>query len=352
MLISRRAEYKMPNTKQSYLIAALRQGGAVLLYAGFAVYLYQPYFKHFDALRFLSVINACLGCLGGYVLSRRWITSFWCSFFAGATYGFGPFALWLAGYHPTAGFLVAAVPWLFCPAAFGPKVKWRWVSWLLSALPFLAIISFFQLSARWRLFAIPVQTKLNLSDLAFLLAPLASAERGLTPVGFYHVPLAFLIVGGAMLLAARRFGILIIFAVGVTLAFCNPVFNVSPVIWLTTPLLCCSIIIGAGMQGIVCAGFTDRKLLLITAAVMAAISIAMLLLATECFQIFAGLGAKAGRIFAQAAKMYILGAVAITIIFFTARAKSRVHLLRLTVLCSAAAIDIFLGARFIVDSTF
>lgn len=343
----------MSNTKLSKLATA------ALLYAGFAVYLYQPYFKHFNELQFLVVINTCLACLGAYVLSRRWITSFWCSFFAGATYGFGPFALWLAGYHPTAGLLLAAVPWLFCPAAFGPKARWRWVSWLLSALPFLAIISFFQLSARWRLFAIPVQTKLHLSDLAFLLAPLAAAERGLTPFGLYHVPLAFLIVGLSMLVAARRFGILTIFAIGVALAFagrhpadCNPVFNVSPVIWLTIPLLCCSILVGAGMQGLVCAGFADRKLLLITAAVMAALSIVTLLLATECFQVFAGLGARAGRCFTEAAKMYILGTVAITIIFFTACAKSRVHLLRLTVLCSAAAIDIFLCARFIVDSTF
>ena len=347
----------MPNTKQSYLIAALHHSGAALLYAGFAVYLYQPYFKNFNALRFLIVINACLASLGGYVLSRRWITSFWCSFFAGASYGFGPFALWLAGYHPTAGLLVAAVPWFFCPAAFGPtcgraKAKWRWVGRLLSALPFLAILSFFQLSARWRLFAIPVQTELNLADLAFLLAPLAAAERGLTAVGFYHVPMAFLIVGGSMLVAARRFGILAIFAVGVILGFCNPVFNVSPIIWLTIPLLCCSILIGAGMEGIVCTDFADRKLLLATAAVMAALSIVTLLLATECFQIFAGLGAKYGRCFTEAAKMYILGAITITIIFFAARAKLRIHLLRLAVLCSAAAIDIFLGARFIVDSTF
>jgi len=341
----------MPNTKLSKLIAA------ALLYAGFAVYLYQPYFKHFNELRFLVVINVCLACLGVYVLSRRWVSSFAGSFFAGATYGFGPFALALAGYHPTAGLLVAAVPWLFCPAVFGPtcgraKAKWRWGSWLFSVLPFLAIISFFQLSARWRLFAIPVQTKLHLSDLAFLLAPLAAAERGLTPLGLYHVPMAFLIVGGLMLLAARRFGTLIIFAVGAILGFCNPVFNVSPVIWLAIPLLCCSILIGVGMQGLVCAGFADRKLLLITAAVMAVLSIITLLLATECFQVFAGLGAKAGKCFTETAKMYILGAVAITIIFFIVRAKLRIHPLRLTVLCSAAAIDIFLSARFIVDSTF
>ena len=47
--------------------------------------------------------------------------------------------------------------------------------------------------------------------------------------------------------------------------------------------------------------------------------------------------------------MYILGTIAVAIIFFMARAKVRAAALRWVLLCLAVAVDIFLGARFIVD---
>ena len=94
------------------------------------------------------------------------MSAFWASFFAGAIYGFGPFALGLANFHPTAGLLAATIPWLFCPATFGPKARWQWVSWPLSALPFLAILLFFQVSIPCRLFAVWTQAKLHLGDLS------------------------------------------------------------------------------------------------------------------------------------------------------------------------------------------
>jgi len=319
------------------------------MYAGFAVYLYLPYFKRFNALQYLLVVNVCLASLGCFVLSRRWVAAFWGSFFAGAIYGFGPFALGMAGYHPTAGFLAATIPWLFCPAAFGPKARWRWIAGPLSALPFLAILLFFEVSARYRLFAIPTQAKLRLIDLVGLLAPLVTAEQGLTLVGFYHIPIAALIMGFSMLIAARRLGIMIIFTIGTILAFCNSFFNISPIIWLTVPVLCCSVLIGEGIQGLVCAGFADRKWVLLAAIIMGALAIVTLLLATKYFQTFLQLGAGYARLFVQTAYMYILGAIAVAIIFFMARAKLRLHWLRQVLLCSAMAVDIFLGASFIID---
>jgi len=274
------------------------------------------------------------------------VSAFWASFFAGAIYGFGPFMLGLA---PTAGFLAATIPWLFCPAAFGPKARWRWISWPLSALPFLAILLFFQISTHYRLFAIPTQLKLRLADLAGVLAPYVIAERSLTLVGVYQVPIAALVMGFSMLLAARRFGIMVIFAVGVILAFCGPFFNVSPIIWLTIPVLCCSVLIGAGMQGLASAGFADRRWVLLTAIIMGMLAIVTLLLATKYFQIFAGLGSKYAKLLLKTAEMYILGAIAVAIIFFMTRAKLRIAPLRWVILCSATAVDIFLGATFIVD---
>jgi len=325
---------------------------AAVMYVGFAVYLYWPYFKHFNALRYLLLVNVCLASLGCFVLSRRWVSAFTSSFLAGAVYGFGPFVLGLAKFHPTAGLLAATIPWLFCPAAFGPKHKWRWTTVPLSALPFLAIPLFFLLSARFRLFAIPTQARLHLENLAGLLAPLVMTNKNAALFSFYHVPMAPLIVGFCMLLEARRFGIMIIFCLGIVQAFCGPFLGISPIIWLAIPVLCCSVLVGVGTQGLILAGPADRRWILAVAVVMGALSIVMLLLATKHFQIFAGLGAGCAKLFVQTAEMYILAAVAVTIIFFIARSKLRVTAVRQILLASAMAVDIFLGARFIVDKIF
>jgi hypothetical protein len=220
-----------------------------IIYGTFAIYLYSPYLEKFSLLHYLLVVNVCLASLGCFVLSRRWVSSFAGSFFAGAVYGFGPFVLGLAKFHPTAGFLAATVPWFFCPAAFIGKNRRRWAALPLSALPFLAVLLFFRVSAHYRLFAVPIQARLRLADLLGLFAPLVAADRNLASLGFYHVPLAALLMGFAMLLAARRVGIMVILCFGTVLAFGSSFFSVSPIIWFTIPAVCCSVLIGVGMQG-------------------------------------------------------------------------------------------------------
>jgi hypothetical protein len=356
------------NTKYTRFVVA------AAVYAAFAVYLYQPYFKGINSPRLqdLFVVNVCLASLGCYVLSRRWIAGFAESFFAGAVYGFGPFALGLAKFHPAAGFLFAAIPWLFCPAAFGPKGKYKPLRVPLSLLPFLAIVLFFQSGARFGLYPIPINLRLHCADLAGLVAPLVTAKRNMTLVGFYHVPVASLIMGFSMLLAplclvfarhegsiftlsvveglaVRRFGIVTIFAVATILAFCCSFFDVSPIIWLAVSVLCCSVLIGAGMQGLISAGFADRKWILFTAIVLGILAIMTLMLATKYFQTFAGLGAEYAGLLTETAKMYILGAVTVSIFFFTTRAKLHIHILKVGLLCATMGLDIFLGARFVVD---
>ena len=338
----------MQKTKYAKFLAA------AIIYAVFSVYLYQPYFKGFNALRLrdLFVVNVCLASLGCYVLSRRWVAGFGESLFAGAVFGFGPIILGLAKFHPTAGLLTAAIPWLFCPAAFGPKAKWRWLRIPLVLLPFLAIVLFFQASTHYRLFAVSTQSRLHLADLAGLLAPLVTAKQNTTLIGFYHIPIAALVMGFSMLLAARRFGIITIFAIGTILSFCdafNSFFEVSPIIWLAVPVLCCSVLVGAGMQGLICVGFADRAWVLLTSIVMGTLAIVTLLLAIKYFQTFLGMGAGYAKLFTEAGKMYVLGAIVAAIIFFMIRAKLRMRQLRQVVLCAAIAVDIFLGARFIVD---
>jgi hypothetical protein len=325
-----------------------KSAAAAVVYIAFAVYLYQPYFKNFNGLQYLIVVNVCSASLGCFVLSRRWVSEFCGSFFAGAIYGFGPFALGLAGYHPTAGFLAATMPWLFLPAAFGPK----WLRVPLSVLPFLAILLFFQVSAYYHLFAIPTQTKLHLADLSGLLAPLVTVSEGITVVGFYHIPIAAFVMGFSMLLAARRFGIMIILCLSTMLAFCDSFLNISPIMWLAIPILCCSVLIGTGMQGLASAGFADRRWVLMAAVIMVVLSLTTLLLATKYYDMFAGFGSKYAKLLVETAKMYILGAIAVAILYFMARAKLRVHWLRWVVLGLATAVDIFFGARFVVDKIF
>ncbi|MBW8038499.1 MAG: hypothetical protein FVQ85_00705 [Planctomycetes bacterium] len=317
------------------------------IYAGFAFCLYQPHFKKFGSLQYLVVVNVSLAALGCFVLSRRWVSSFIGSFFAGAIYGFGPFGLWLSGYHPTAGLLAAAIPWLLCPAALCSKRKWKWISVPLSALPFLVIWLVFQVSAHYRLFPIPIHTKLHLTYLVGLVAPLVAMEQTIPLVGFYHVPIAALLLGFSMLLKARRFGIMVIFSIGTILAFCDPFFNISPIIWLTIPILCCSVVIGAGMQGLALAGHSDRKWVLIATGIMAVLAITALLLAIKYNGIFAGFGSKYARLLTQTAKLYIVGAITTAVIFFMVRAKLRLAALRWIILSVAIAVDILFCASFI-----
>lgn len=74
---------------------------ALAVYVAFAAYLYQPYRQNFQRWEYLFLVNSPLAAVGCYVLSRRWVSSFAGSFFAGVIYGFGPFMLGLARFHPT-----------------------------------------------------------------------------------------------------------------------------------------------------------------------------------------------------------------------------------------------------------
>ena len=325
---------------------------AAVIYIGFAVYLYQPHLNTFKKLQYLILVNICLAALGCFALSRRWVSSFLGSLFTGAIYGFGPFTLGLAAYHPAAGFLTAMMPWLFLPAAFGPKGRWQWLRVPLAVLPFLAILLFFKASYHYRLFAVPMQTRLHLADLIGLAAPFIAARQNISIVGFYHVPIAALVMGFAIAFAARRFSVLIIFCLGVILASCRPLLGVSPIIWLSFSVLCCSIIFGAGLQGLCSAGLADRRWILLSMAFMAGLAITTLLQATKYFRVFMSFGDEHANLFLADAKMFIAGAVALLAIFFIARAKLRLTWLRWSLLGSAIAVDIFFGARFVVDIMF
>jgi hypothetical protein len=327
---------------------------AALIYTAFAVYLYQPHFSGFQTLhlRDIFVVNVSLASLGCFLLSRRWVASFWGSLFAGAIYGFGPFTIGLSAYHPAVNLLTAAVPWLFCPAAFCHKTNFRWAAWPLSAVPFIAIILFFQTADHFRLFALPLQARLYISDLRGLLAPLVMINTAPVFISFYHIPIAPLIIGVAMLIAAQRFSIVLIFLLGTALAFSKPFLDVSPLIWLTVPVLCCSVFIGAGMQGLAAAGTADKIWLLLTATAMALLCVVALLLSTGYSVISGETKIDYTMLFLQTAQMYIAGACLVAFFYFTAYSKLHITALRWLILSAAMAADIFLSARFVFDKVF
>ncbi|MBN1505413.1 MAG: hypothetical protein JW955_01135 [Sedimentisphaerales bacterium] len=334
---------------------------AAALYVAFAVYLYYPYFGGFTRRQWFLPINACAAAFGCFLLSRRWVAAFAGSLLAGAVYGFTPFTLGLAKYHPAAGFLAASVPWLFLPAAFLRKTRGKWLGTSLLFLPFVVILLFFYLFAdvfvRHRLFAAPLGAAVHLSDLAGFLAPLVLAKRGITLMGIYHAPVAAFVLGVAMIWKARRYNILVVLAIGLLLAFSKSfidrrhmaLLGVSPVLWLSIPLVWCAVLSGIGLQGLLEAGFTDRKWLLTAVGIVSALSIANLFLATKYFQVIFGLADRYAQLFVLTGKMYLLGAVATGIIFVMVRQRLRVHWLRWAVLVAALTVDIVLGARYVID---
>jgi hypothetical protein len=331
---------------------------AAALFAAFAVYLYRPHFGGFTGCQWLLPVSAGVAALGGYVLSRRWVVGFTGSVLAGLVYGFGPFLLGLGKFHPTLSLLAAGVPWLFVPAAFLERKQGKWLSLPLWLLPFGVIALFFYLSAGRRLFAVPLQAGVHPLDLAGFIAPLALLGRSTALVGVYHVPVAALALGLAMVWKARRYGILLLAAAGFGLTFSRSFLDagkvawlgVSPILWLSIPMVWCAVLSGIGLQGLIEAGPADRKWILAAAILLGILAIVTLLLAAKCFQVVLGLADGYARLFVKTATIYLAGAGATGIIFFMARQNVRLHWLRWALLCTALGVDIFLGARYLVDS--
>jgi len=249
---------------------------------------------------------------------------------------------------------------LFLPAVFLERKRGKWIGISLLLLPFAVILlsSYLSAGARWRLFAAPLGTDVMPSDLAGFIAPLVLAERGTALTGLYHVPVATLVLGLVMMWKARRYSIFIMLLIGFLLAFSKSFIGadriawlgVSPVLWLSIPLVCCAVLTGIGLQGLLEAGFADRKWILASAVILCTLAIVTLFLAARYFQVLFGLADGYARLFVETAKMYLLGAVATGILYLMARQKLRVQWLRWAILCTALGVDIVLGARYVIDS--
>jgi hypothetical protein len=334
--------------------------GAAALYGAFAIYLYWPHVSRLTGWEWLLPGSAWGAAFGGYVLSRRWVAGSTGSLLAGLVYGFGPFLLGLARFHPASSLLAAGVPWLFAPAAVLERRRGKWLSLPLWLLPFGVTAVFFYLSAGRRLFAAPVQAGLRPLDLAGFLAPLALIGRSTAVLGVYHVPIAALVLGLAMVWKARRYGILMIAAAGLALAFSRSFLGsgtvawlgVSPILWLSIPMLWCAVLCGIGLQGLIEAGPADKKWVLAAAILLGILAIFALVPAAGGYRVFPGLGEGEDRLLLQTAEIYLVGAGAIGFIYLLTRQNLRLHWLRWAILCAALGIDIFLGATHVADKVF
>ena len=317
---------------------------AGVIYAVLGGYLYQAYLGQMERLEYLVVVNSVVGAIGCFVLSRRWVSVFAASLFAGAVYGFSPFSLSFAAYHPLAGVPMAALPWMFLPAVVvGRQDRHSFLSAAktvgLSALPLVGVGVFFWVCAHnWRgaFFPLPQSAKIGLVNFAALALPLAGKAHEFA-FGFYHVPLAGLAMGVFIYFASGRTYMIVMAAAGLVLAICNfdLGLGVPSVVWMLVCVLFCSILIGTGMQGLSWAGSSDRQWILacgVLAAVLALAAVAM--------------GER------YSAGMFGVTGVLAGSLFFMSKAQARWHLLRWILLCAGFGVDIVIGAGHIIGQIF
>ena len=267
---------------------------SAVIYLSLGIYLYYPYFRELKPTEFAFIINSTIAATGCFVLSRRWLSETVASFFAGIVYGFGPFALTFAAYHPLGGVGFALLPWLFCPAALmqintDRKIYALLISGVLSLMPFvITALLYWLLAQRWMgpLFPLPKHDGLGLASLVGIVTPLTIEPHHFV-FSFYHVPLIIGIMGLFMYYMAGRVWITIIIAIGIILSCCDSLMQVSPVVWAAVPVLFFSILVGMGMQGLALAGQSDRKWLL--ACLIAAVGPAVVTFALAFISMIEGI---------------------------------------------------------------
>ncbi|MCI0498504.1 MAG: hypothetical protein L0Y36_02330 [Planctomycetales bacterium] len=326
---------------------------ALLLYAFFSIYLFRPYMSRFSTAHSLyDVLNPAAAALGAYFLSKRWVYHWTPSLFAGAAYGFGPFGLGFTAFHPLAGLSWMMVPWLLLPAVYWRRGKEPDMVRLcgramFSLLPFAWIILVFWISAKpWfgPVSILPQNTALTLRDFMGLIFPLHEAGKHLI-FGLYHASLAMALMGVFVFAKLQRIALLIPIAVGLMLAFWEPVFQVSPAVWAAFPILFLSVLCGLGFETLMTAGKPDSKWIAVCAG-----------FATGLAAFFGGLSIRiilvSPEVFKLTALMYGAAAAALWFLFFFARAGLRWPWMRWVFLTAAAGIDLFFSACYFVAKLF
>lgn len=315
-------------------------------YAGWTAMLFAPHRASLSSLKILFAVAGPLAAMGVFLLSRRWLSGWMPSAAAGLVYGFGPFGASFLGFHPVAGLTFAAVPWLLLPSVYwncglAPGAGRLAVRAALCGLPFIFIIGFFWVfSLHWigPLFLLPENTPLNIRDFGGLVLPLSMTGRPAV-LGVYHGAIITAMMGMLVYLSARRVLVLAVPAVGLVLAFLDPIFGVSPVIWAALPMAFLAILAGLGLQAFLLAGKSDAKWVLTCL-------VGGILLALVGWAMY--LPHRADVYFAPAV-FYTASAVVMGVLFTLARLGIRAIGLRWIILASLIAGDCYISGRWLID---
>jgi hypothetical protein len=319
---------------------------AVSLYGAFAVFLFLPT-QGSNNIKVACGMNAVAAALGAYFISKRWVNNWTPSFFTGAVYGFGPFALSFETFHPLAGVSFAMVPWLLLPAVYWHKGKspdpLRFcIRAVLTLLPFAGIILLLWLpSQQWAgpFFMMPRDLGLTVKDFTGLILPLRNSGS-VVVFGLYHCSLVFALMGVFVYIKLQRIALLIPIAAGMILSVWEPVFQVTPIVWAAFPILFLSLLCGLGFQAFLWAGKSDSKWIVICAVAATALA---------AFSAGIRVTPFAGRVFELTAILYALTAAALWILLAMIRLNLRWPGFKWAILTTAITIDLIFSARYLID---
>lgn len=324
----------------------------LLLYTLFSIYLFRPYMDRFSPVDLLYILNPIAAAAGVYVLSKRWIYHWTPSLIAGAVYGFGPFGLGFTTFHPLAGLSWMMVGWLLLPAVYWRRGKepdmFRFGGRaIFSLLPFIWIVLVFWISVQpWAgpFALLPQNTALTLHDFMGLIFPLYEVGKHLV-FGLFHASLVLALMGVFVFVKLQRVAFLIPIAVGLILAFWEPLFQVSPVVWAAFPILFLSILCGLGFETLMTAGKPDSRWIVVCAAFATG-------LAAFFYGISVGVILISPEVFKLTALLYGLTAFALWLLLCLIRLQLHWPVAKWLLLTAAAGIDLVFSARYVVDRLF
>lgn len=340
-----------PTQRQAGLwgINLLPNVASVMVFLAVAVLLFRPFPDPFGQWKSLIPFSSIFGAWGCFILSRRWLNSFWASTIAGLLYGFGPFLLSFRIYHPLAGFGIAIIPWLFCPAALWHRYAKLSVSILLGRLPlmllpFLLIFLFYWLPAQPWLGPynlMPATQQLRLEDLRSLLEFPSKANSQII-IGLYANAVVLALMGLFVYAFLLRVLVLLPLLLALLLAFCQPILGVPPIVWMAIPMLFISVLAGLGAQAMVVAGPADRKWILACGLLAAFL--------TAIGGLFFILSRPDGKSFRLPTFMYGITLLSTGTLYLLCTWQIRWPLLRWILIGTALGIDLFYTGRLIMTS--